>query len=98
MTKAMRGFMLAILVMGIVRFILDRFGVPKEVVKYFSMTVIIMIGIVHFGLVTEGHKQRLKAAYLLILPYMIIEVLKIRCSDIGSRRSHDSTKRRRTRA
>ena len=77
MTKAMRGFIIAILLMGIVRFTLDRLGVPKDTVKYFSMSAIIMAGLIYFSVVTVGHKARLKAAYLLILPYMIIEVLAL---------------------
>ena len=75
--KTMKIFILAILAMGFVRFILNISGLPNSVVKFFSMTAIIVIGTVYFAIATTGHKERLKAAYLLILPYMIVEVLAL---------------------
>jgi hypothetical protein len=77
MNKEMKAFIAAIAVMGIVRFSLDRFGVPKEIVKYFSMTAVIFVGTVYFAIATITHKQRLKSSYLLVMPYMIIEVLAL---------------------
>jgi hypothetical protein len=38
------------------------------------MTVIMAAGFLYFAIVSTTHKERLKAAYLLVLPYMIIEV------------------------
>jgi hypothetical protein len=70
----MRGFIVAILLVGILRFILTVSGFPDSFVKFFSMTVVIMIGTIYFAIATETHKDRLKASFLLILPYMIIEV------------------------
>jgi hypothetical protein len=49
-------------------------GLPDSIVKYFSMTVVLAAGLVYFALKTDTHKERLKAAYLLVLPYMTIEV------------------------
>src|SRR5262245_49261328 len=77
MNKAMKGFVAAIAVMGIIRLALDRNGVPFDTVKYFSMTAVIAAGLVYFAIVTPTHKGRLKAGYLLIMPYMIIEVLAL---------------------
>src|SRR5215471_12797803 len=77
MTKAMKCFIIAIAAMGVVRFILTVAGLPNDVVKYFSMTAIMTIGLIYFALVTPTHKGRLKAAYWLILPYMTIEVLAL---------------------
>jgi len=77
MNKTMKWFIFAIAAMGVIRFILDVSGVPKEVVKYFSMTAIIIAGWLYFAIVTSSHKERLKAAYLLILPYMVIEVMAL---------------------
>src|SRR2546425_4700758 len=74
MTKTMKAFIVAIAAMGVVRFVLDFHGIPKDVVKYFSMTVIMIAGSLYFGIASSTHKERLKAAYLLILPYMLIEV------------------------
>jgi hypothetical protein len=77
MKTSMKLFMAAIAVMGVIRFALTMAGVPNGVVKFFSMTVIIMAGTLYFAIVSTTHKERLKAAYLLILPYMIVEVLAL---------------------
>lgn len=71
---AMRGFIAAIFMLGILRFILTMAGLSDAIVKYSSMTVAIMAGIIYFALTTGSHKERLKASYLLLIPYMIIEV------------------------
>jgi hypothetical protein len=77
MNKPMRWFILSIAAMGVIRFTLDAAGVPKEIVKYFSMTAIIIAGWLYFAVTTSSHKERLKSAYLLILPYMVIEVIAL---------------------
>ena len=77
MNKTMKVFIVAIAVMGVVRFILDASGRPKDVVKYFSMTAIMIIGSLYFAIATATHKERLKAAYLLIMPYMTVEVIAL---------------------
>jgi hypothetical protein len=73
----MKVFIIAIAVMGIVRFILSVSGVPNEVTKYFSMTAIMTAGAIYFAIATVTHKERLKAAYLLVLPYLTVEVLAL---------------------
>jgi hypothetical protein len=70
----MKAFIAAIFAMGVIRFVLTVSGVPDGIVKYFSMTVIWFAGALYFALNTDTHKERLRAAYLLTLPYMIIEV------------------------
>jgi hypothetical protein len=77
MNKAMKAFMIAIAAMGIVRFVLTVSGLPNGTVKYFSMTAIMIAGTIYLAIATPTHKGRLKAAYLLVLPYMIIEVLAL---------------------
>jgi hypothetical protein len=84
MSKAMKISIFAIAGMGVLRFILDMSGIPIQVVKFFSMTAIMMVASVYFAIVTTTHKERLKAAYLLVLPYMIIEVLALIRSGILS--------------
>lgn len=74
MKTSMKLFMAAIAVMGVIRFVLTMAGLPNSVVKFASMTVIIGVGLVYFAVVSTTHKERLKAAYLLIVPYMIVEV------------------------
>ena len=77
MNRTMKFFIIAIAAMGVVRFILNMSGVSNDIVKYFSMTVVMMIGSIYFAIATTTHKERLKAAYLLVMPYMTIEVLAL---------------------
>ena len=70
----MQLFMTGIVVMGVIRFALTMSGLSDSVVKYFSMTAVIIAGMLYFTIATATHKERLVAAYLLIVPYMIIEV------------------------
>jgi hypothetical protein len=70
----MRWFIAAILIMGGIRFALTMAGIPNAIVKFASMTVIILAGAIYFAIAIADRKGRLKAAYLLILPYMIVEV------------------------
>lgn len=72
--RAMKIFMSAILAMGLIRFVLAVSGVPDSIVRYASMTAIILAGMIYFALASSSHKERLKDAYLLILPYMVVEV------------------------
>jgi hypothetical protein len=74
MKTSMKLFIAAIAVMGVIRFALTMAGLPNDVVKFASMTVIMMAGMLYFAVVSATHKERLKAAYWLVLPYMIIEV------------------------
>jgi hypothetical protein len=77
MNRIMKVFIIAIASMGILRFILSVSGVPNEVTKYFSMTAIMMAGSIYFAIAAITHKERLKAAYLLVLPYLTVEVLAL---------------------
>ncbi|HEX4999260.1 MAG TPA: hypothetical protein VFY29_13620 [Terriglobia bacterium] len=80
----MRLFIAAILFMGALRFALTL-ATPDQVAKYASMSVVILIGAVYFSLTTRTHKDRLKAAFLLILPYMTVEVLALGYTWISGR-------------
>jgi hypothetical protein len=70
----LRRFVAAIFLMGVVRFVLTAAAYPDTFVKFFSMSVIILAGMVYFAIRTETHKERLKAAYVLFFPYMVVEV------------------------
>ena len=74
MKTSMKRFMAAIAVMGLLRFALTMAGLPDNAVKFASMTVIVLAGTIYFALASSSHKERLKDAYLLVLPYMIIEL------------------------
>lgn len=87
MSKAMKAFVGAIAVMGSVRFILSVNGFPNGIVKYFSMTAVMIAGFIYFAVETPTHKGRLKASYLLILPYMTIEVLALGYTWISGRQT-----------
>jgi hypothetical protein len=77
MNKVMKAFIAAIVLMGITRFALNAAGLPNEIVKYFSMTAVIFAGAIYFAVTTVTHKERLKDAYFLILPYMAVEVIAL---------------------
>src|SRR2546422_10594134 len=77
MKTSMKISIAAIAVMGVIRFALTIAGVPDSTVKYFSMTAIMIVATLYLAVVSKTHKERLKAAYLLILPYMTIEVLAL---------------------
>lgn len=77
MTKVMKGFITAIATIGVIRFALSVSGLPNSTVKYVSMTALILAGAVYFAVTLPTHKSRLKAAYLLILPYLVVEVLAL---------------------
>ena len=77
MNNAMKGCIAAIAATGVVRFVLNVSGVPDDVVKYFSMTAVMIFASIYFAITMTTHKKRLKAAYLLVLPYMTIEVLAL---------------------
>jgi hypothetical protein len=74
MKTPMRAFMAAIFVVGVIRFALTVSGVPNSMVKFVSMSVVLTAGTIYFALTIDSRRERLKAAYLLILPYMVIEV------------------------
>jgi hypothetical protein len=74
---SMRSFIATIFGVGGLRFILTVAGLPNSTVRYVSMTAAIAAGAVYFAIRTKTHKERLYATYLLILPYMIIEVLAL---------------------
>jgi hypothetical protein len=74
MKTSLKLFMAAIAVMGVIRFVLTTAGLPNAAVKFASMTVIMIVGMLYFAVVSLTHKERIKAAYLLVLPYMVVEV------------------------
>ena len=63
----------AIAAVGAIRFALTVAGLPDSVVKYASMTAIIAAGAIYFAVTSLTWRSRLKAAYLLILPYVVVE-------------------------
>lgn len=70
----MYALIFAILAVGVVRFALSVSGLPNNVVTFASMSAVILIGAVYFALTAATHWERLQAAFLLVLPYMVIEV------------------------
>jgi hypothetical protein len=60
--------------MGVIRFVLTISGLPDGIVKYFSMSAIGIAGAFYFALTTNKHLERLKASFLIVFPYMIVEV------------------------
>src|SRR5262245_16903978 len=77
MNKTMKAFIAAVVLVGVIRFLLNAIGLPNDIVKYFSMTAVILVGLIYFAIATTTHLKRLQAAYLLVIPYMIIEVIAL---------------------
>jgi len=71
---AIAGFMASIVLVGLVRLGLTVAGTSHEITKYGSMTVVILAGCVYFGAAGLSWKELLKVSYLLILPYMAVEL------------------------
>ena len=72
--SAITGFAASIFLVGLVRFGLTAAGTPDGISKYASMTVVILAGCVYFGVAGLSWKELVKVSYLLILPYMAIEL------------------------
>ena len=87
MKPAMKWFIIGIAAMGTIRFALNLGGVPDDIVKYFSMTAIMLAGSLYFALAIPTHKERLKAAYLLVLPYMLVEALALGYTWVSNRQT-----------
>ena len=62
-----------ILAVGTIRFVLTVSGVNDSVTRWASMTAVIAAGLVYFAWRSETWKQRLRTAYVLIAPYMLVE-------------------------
>src|SRR6516165_908845 len=73
----MKASIAVIAAMGLVRFLLDADGLPRGIVKYFSMTAVMIACSIYFAIAATTHKERLKAAYLLVMPYMAVEVIAL---------------------
>ena len=69
---ALIGFAAAILVVGGLRFALTLSGIPDSVTTFFSMTVVILIGLVYFSIVCTTWRDCLRAALFLYLPYTLV--------------------------
>jgi hypothetical protein len=72
-----RAFVAAIVAIGAVRFALTTLGLPNDTVKYASMSAVILAGAIYFAVKSSSHGERLRHAYVLILPYMAVEVVAL---------------------
>ena len=73
----MKVFIGTILFVGIFRLVLTLSEVPNAITRYASMSAVILIGIVYYGVMRITWRERIHAAYLLILPYMAIELVAL---------------------
>src|SRR5437764_14375728 len=71
---AVAGFVTAILLVGVLRFGLTLSGVPDRVTTFFSISVVIAVGALYFGVTCREWRDRMLAAYVLIVPYTLIAV------------------------
>ena len=74
MSRMMKLFISTIAAMGIVRFALNMSGLPNEIVKYFSMTAIIIAGVILSFLKMSSapdlrtHDAEMESRPMLVLP------------------------------
>ena len=68
-------FVGAILLVGAIRLGLTLNGVSNAATKFASMSAVIFIACLYFGSKPQSFKERLVVSYLLILPYMLVEVI-----------------------
>jgi hypothetical protein len=80
-----RFFIVAILAMGAIRFVLTLLDLPNSTVRFASMTAVMVVGAIYLALTTKTEVERLKAAFLLVLPYMVVEVLALGFTWISGR-------------
>lgn len=71
------GFVIAILAVGALRFALSLAGVPDRLTTYCSMTLVIVVGTPYFAIVCPRWSDRLLAAYVLFLPYTLVDVVAL---------------------
>jgi hypothetical protein len=67
-------FVVAILAVGLTRFSLTMLGVEDRITTFFSISVVIGVGVFYFGLSCERWRDRMTAAYVLFIPYTLIAV------------------------
>src|SRR5262249_41507817 len=65
------------LFVGAIRFALTVSGASDEVTKYASMTAVIFAACLYFGVRSRSYRELLKQAYLLIAPYVLVELAAI---------------------
>ena len=68
-------FVGAIMLVGGIRFTLTLIGLPNAVTKFASMSAVILVACFYFGWKTRSAKERLIISYLVILPYMLVELI-----------------------
>ena len=71
---AVVGFVAAILIVGVLRVTLTLSGVPDRITTFFSITVVIVVGMIYFGVTCRKWRDRMLAAYVLFVPYTLIAV------------------------
>src|SRR5262245_35787325 len=74
---AVTAFIAAILIVGVLRVTMSLAGVADSITTFFSISVVILAGMIYFGIVCREWRDRLLAAYALFVPYTIIGVLAL---------------------
>jgi len=68
------GFVAAILIVGFLRVTLTLSGVPDRFTTFFSISVVIAVSMIYFGVTCRQWRDRVLAAYVLFVPYTLIAV------------------------
>jgi arylsulfatase A-like enzyme len=73
-TRAAVGFAAAVALMGALRFALTVGGARDGVTEWASMTAVTIVGCLYFGARRLPWRELVKASYVLIVPYMLVEL------------------------
>jgi hypothetical protein len=68
-------FVGAIVLVGAIRLGLTLAGASNAATKFASMSAVIFVACIYFGKKPQSFRERVVVSYLLILPYMLVEVI-----------------------
>jgi hypothetical protein len=75
--SAVKTFVAAIVIVGALRVTLSLAGVRDGITTFFSISAVILAGMIYFGIVCREWRDRLLASYALFVPYTVIAVLAL---------------------
>jgi hypothetical protein len=75
-----KGFLILVLVVGLARLVTSLLGVPNSTVKFLSLTVVFLLGMIYYSVrvYTSGF-----GSYLQLLPVLALQVILGNCIIIG---------------
>jgi len=74
-----KGFLILVLLVGLARLVLSLVGLPNATVKFLSMTVVVLLGMIYFSVrvSTSGFGSYKQLLPVLALPVMVANLITI---------------------